>query len=320
MESKTETKTEIADVSPFRIQYGHSDVGFLDVTFVAIQGWMSTPDCILHIPQGDHARASVLSDPCRGTLKIVRVTHDNGVCQDIFDQQQVNFEVPKNNIYVRSIQRLSNIHRTLRLVHGSFSEEYPEQCLAACFIQPNAKVLELGANVGRNTLVIAALLDDCANLVSLECAPDSFEKLLQNRAENANVFGTKMFHVENAALSCIPLMQIGWNTYPTPPSGNKPVGYVDVHTIKFVELEAKYNIVFDTLVADAEGALFHILQQDAPNVLKHITTVVLENDFVDINQKMYVDQVFTQFGFHRIYVQSGGFGPCFNFFYEVWAK
>jgi hypothetical protein len=46
----------------------------------------------------------------------------------------------------------------------------------------------------------------------------------------------------------------------------------------------------------------------------------LENDFQDITEKEFVNQVFGMYGFKCIYAEAGGWGPCYNFFYEVWQK
>lgn len=49
---------------------------------------------------------------------------------------------------------MQKIHSKLNLILGNLLEEYPEQLMTAMYLKKNAKVLELGANIGRNTCVI----------------------------------------------------------------------------------------------------------------------------------------------------------------------
>ena len=66
-------------------------------------------------------------------------------------------------------------------------------------------MLELGANVGRNTAVIATILNDDRRLVTLE----SWQPTAQILEENKSVNGFR-FHIEASALSETPLAQLGW--------------------------------------------------------------------------------------------------------------
>jgi hypothetical protein len=53
-------------------------------------------------------------------------------------------------------------------------------------------------------------------------------------------------------------------------------------------LGKKYNIDFDTLVLDCEGAFYYILN-DFPEILENIKTIFVENDYNDIEHKNFVD-------------------------------
>ena len=85
------------------------------------------------------------------------------------------------------------------------------------------------------------------------------------------------------------------------------------------ELVKKYNIAFDTLVLDCEGAFYYILQ-DMPEILTNIKLIIMENDYNDINHKNYIDTILQNNNFKVDYSESGGWGPCINKFYEVWIK
>ena len=46
----------------------------------------------------------------------------------------------------------------------------------------------------------------------------------------------------------------------------------------------------------------------------------MENDYGDVSQKLYVDSILIKNNFYTDYVEAGGWGPCYNNFYEVWKK
>ena len=96
-------------------------------------------------------------------------------------------------------------------------------------------------------------------------------------------------------------------------------GYNFVNTITLTNLKMKYNIEFDTLVIDCEGAFYYILM-DIPELLNNINLIIMENDYWDITKKNYIDEILMQNNFYVDYVEPGGWGPCYNNFYEVWKK
>lgn len=282
---------------------------YVDVTSTINQ----TLDVI--IPSGDVNRNRLfgIPDPLPGILKEVVI---NDIVYIHVVELKVNVkhntvEVLTSHDLLEATTKLHQIHQTLQLSYGNFSEEYPEQIMAVTYIKPDNCVLEIGGNVGRNSLVIAKLLNDQTNLVTLES--DSFiaSQLTHNRDNNKLTF-----NIENSALSSRKLIQLGWDTIP---SDILLPGYKSVSNISFEELEKKYNKRFDTLVADCEGALYYILQ-DFTTMLTNINIIIMENDYKDINQKNKVDEIIKLNGFERIYYESGGWGPCYHFFFEVWKK
>ena len=82
---------------------------------------------------------------------------------------------------------------------------------------------------------------------------------------------------------------------------------------------SKYNIQFDTLVLDCEGAFYYILM-DMPEILTNVNLIIMENDYNDITHKNYIDSVLKQHNFYVDYVEAGGWGCCYNNFYEVWKR
>ena len=211
--------------------------------------------------------------------------------------------------------KLKEIHSKLTLIHGSMEEELPEQKMAASFLIGTEKVLEIGGNVGRNSLVIASILgENQKNLVVLECDPASASKLKENRDAN-NFF----FSIESSALSKRKLIQQGWTTVYIENNSSIPEGFTEVNTISYAELKEKYKISFDTLVLDCEGAFYTILK-DMPEVLADINLILVENDYHDYKEKQYVDFILRKHGFEVIYSEAGGWGCCSENFYEAWRR
>ena len=124
------------------------------------------------------------------------------------------------------------------------------------------------------------------------------------------------FHIEHAALSSRKLIQKGWDTIP---SEVLQEGYQWVNTITLDALRNKYNIDFDTLVLDCEGAFYYILT-DIPDILNNIKLIIMENDYHDITHKNYIDTILKQNGFYVEYSEPGGWGPCSERFFEVWKR
>jgi len=223
------------------------------------------------------------------------------------------FKVYLNIYYYYQKMDINVLHSNLKLNHGSFQEELPEQLITFKYLKGTEKILEIGGNIGRNSLIIASILQkyNNNNFVVLESNYDIFLKLKENR--DINNFN---FFIENSALSKRQLIQKGIETIPSNIIIN---GYFPVNIIDYYSLINKYNIDFDTLILDCEGAFFYILL-DMPEILNNINLIIMENDYNDINHKIFIDNLLSKNNFYRDYFQSGGWGCCQQFFYEVWKK
>ena len=205
------------------------------------------------------------------------------------------------------------IHSKIRLIHGSLQEEYPEQLLSVKYIKPTDTVLEIGGNVGRNSCVIATILNDSRNLLVIESDSDNSNLLRENRDHN-----NLKFHIENSAISKVDLYQKDWVTKPIDEISDIE-NWKQINTKSWKEIKNKYNIKFNTLVADCEGALYYIIKEN-PDFLQTFNKIIIENDFDDIEQKKFVDNEFKKHNLKRVYYEKGPWGPCADFFFEVWIK
>jgi hypothetical protein len=57
---------------------------------------------------------------------------------------------------------------------------------------------------------------------------------------------------------------------------------------------------------------------DMPEILNNIKVIIMENDYKDITHKNYIDSILKEHNFYVDYSECGGWGPCYNNFFEVW--
>jgi len=297
-----------------KITYGTTDCN-IDVTEICCKKLMWNN--FIRIPNGDEQRAFFFTDPIYGKLKSIFITNKDNITTEYDAINDITIKIVTDGNFIIIDEginkKISDIHSKLQFKYGSLNDEFPEQKMVARYLSGDEKVLEIGSNIGRNSLVIAHILGEKNNnnFVTLECDMNIAKQLQENR--DLNNFN---FHIENSALSKRKLIQRGWETIP---SDVLLDGYNNINTITIDELITKYNIVFDTLVLDCEGAFYYILM-DMPEILKNINLIIMENDYWDINKKQYVDQILKKNHFYIDYVEGGGWGPCSSNFYEVWKK
>ena len=294
-----------------RIYYGITNY-LIDVTNICKE--KLTNNNIITIPNGDNNRSYYFTDPLHNVHKKIFIEFNDSLTEyDEFTQIKINIlENTITTINDSDINnKIQNIHSNLKINYGSFYDELPEQKMVVRYLTGNEKVLEIGGNIGRNSLIIASILENNSNFVTLESDVNTGKQLTENR--DLNNFN---FHIECSALSNRKLIQIDWSTIP---SDTLKEGYSWVNTITLESLKNKYNIQFDTLVLDCEGSFYYILM-DMPEILNNINLIIMENDYWEISEKNYIDDILTKNNFYRDYVESGGWGPCYNNFYEVWKK
>jgi FkbM family methyltransferase len=298
-----------------KILYGSKDA-IIDITDFCYKNLMYCNRIV--IPASDNGRAHFFSDPLFGVLKTIFIKNKYGNFK--FDHTkvvQINVLTEEinviNNVDTIINKKLENIQKNLQIIYGDFQEELPEQKMAIRYLTGNEKVLELGSNIGRNSLIIASILKqkNNNNFVTLECDSHISSQLQENR--DLNHFN---FHIETSALSKRKLIQRGWDTIE---SDVLLDGYKNVNTITLEELYSKYNIDFDTLIVDCEGAFYYILM-DMPEILNNVNLIIMENDYWDISKKEFVNKVLQENNFYIDYVETGGWGPCYKNFFEVWKK
>lgn len=299
-----------------KITYGTNEIQ-IDITDFCMTQMLHHD--MITIPYNDIKRSVIFSDPAFGILKKIFISlddiniqeydHNYNVIINVKTQTVTTLDMNERNKIVN--EKLLSKYYTLQIKYGTFQEEYPEQQMVMQYFTGNEKVLEIGANIGRNSLIIASILGNNNNFVTLESDSNIAKQLQENR--DLNGFD---FHIENSALSKRKLIQTGWDTRP---SDVLLDGYQWVDTITLDDLREKYQILFDTLVLDCEGAFYYIVK-DMPDILDNIQLIIMENDYYDISNKEYVDEVLINHGFYVDYREFGGWGCCKYRFFEVWKR
>lgn len=270
------------------------------------------------IPKDDNQRALLFGDHAFGKKKDIILSFDDSlyVINDDIKINKIEYKINKS--LTNPIEIIEDIHNNIWILGGNIKDEYPEQLLAVKYIEPDDKVLEIGSNIGRNSCVISSILNDSRNLVTLESMKQTYNTCLLNKKIN-----NYQFNIENKALSYIPLQQSGWDT--TPIIDNVIIdGSFQVETITYEDLLAKYNIDFNVLVLDCEGAIYYILKSN-PSILTNINKIIIENDFVYPEHFEYVQSLFFEYGFKVFYsgkLELNIYENLYSkdFFYQVYIK
>jgi FkbM family methyltransferase len=168
--------------------------------------------------------------------------------------------------------------------------EYPEQCIAVSYIDPESTVLELGARYGSVSCIINKQLTNKENQISVE--PDStvWTALEQNILRNGCSIRVHKGFVSKKTRNLIPLGYAA--TSVVADSSTIPSASVE-------DIESLYDLKFDTLVADCEGFLGEFFSEH-PHLYNQLKTVIFEADYP---QKCNYDDIRSSLkahGFHEI--------------------
>ena len=293
------------------ITYGFGE-HIIDVTEICLNKLINKKNNVITITNNDLYRTWIFTDPIQYVLKKIFI-HLNGIITEYEDHLTIKINMNDYSITTLDHNKILIIHNKLKLLNGSFNHELPQQKMVSIYLTGKEKVLEIGGNIGRNSLVIGYILNqqNNNNFVTLEIDTNLSNELIKNRDLNQ-----LQFFVENSALSKRKLIQKNLETVP---SDVLFKGYSNVNIISYDELKKKYNIDFDTFIVDCEAAFYYILL-DFPEILDEINLIIMKNDYWELYKKEYIEELLMENNFILDYHESGGWGPCINKFYEVWKK
>jgi FkbM family methyltransferase len=179
--------------------------------------------------------------------------------------------------------------------HGNYIPhhviERDEQLDAFIYLPSDSTVLELGARYGMVSCLISKILKNPQNHVAVE--PDT--AVIPALTKNRDSTGGK-FHIYNGIVSKTPMnfTPFGLGSF----VNNVAIGDVgNVQYTSIEELEKKYQIKFDALIADCEGSILKFIEE---NDISNFRIILLEKDRTDICDYDKVETHFNNCGFLRI--------------------
>ena len=183
--------------------------------------------------------------------------------------------------------------------------ERKEQLIAETFILEKSTVLELGARYGTVSCVINKRICDSTKQVSVEADKRVINALEKNKKRNKCEFNIVYGTVSKSPLKLE-------NTDVVKGYGSTTVkdenSSIPNHSIS--SLEEKYNLKFDTLVADCEGCLCDFLDEN-PTFIHQLHTVFFEKDYTEKCNYSIIVKKLKKNGFIPIVTDTN---------HEVWRK
>lgn len=181
--------------------------------------------------------------------------------------------------------------------------EREEQVQAETYITEDCVVLELGARYGTVSCIINKKIKTPDQMVVVEPDPRVWPALESNMKINDCVFPIIRGFVSKQKLG---LIQPDSDAYGTTAIVSNES---DIPSLTLDEIQSKYNLKFNTLVADCEGFLEQFLDEN-PELYTQLKLIMFEKDYPI---KCNYDKIMHQLQVH-------GFKQIVPGFHEVWAK
>lgn len=166
--------------------------------------------------------------------------------------------------------------------------ESREQRDANEFIKPDDKVLELGARYGGVSITINKILNDKKNHVAVEPDDKVWNALELNRDNNDCEFQICKGAISNKPLKINDGGYNGFGNFTSSPSQDENG---DIPLFKISD----FNIDFNVLVADCEGALENFYNENK-DFFKNLRLIIYERDGKECNYH-YLEDEFNKLGF-----------------------
>lgn len=190
-----------------------------------------------------------------------------------------------------------------RFFFNSYEEE--EVRHLAKHLQPDAKVLELGACLGYVSCLTNTLLNDKSKHVVLEANPNLIPSIELNKKENKC-----SFHVENMVISKSDANDFYMHKLIVGGSSKRKTGNkITVKGIDFNTLILKYGFNFDTLIMDIEGGELDLLRNFQDDISRFKKIFVELHPFANIltqQESQECEEILTSLGF-KISIRDGNF-------------
>ena len=181
--------------------------------------------------------------------------------------------------------------------------ENEEQRQAEQYIEPDSVVLELGARYGTVSCIINKKLNNKRNQVSVEPDTTVWEALESNKARSNSQFHILKGFVSRTNLKVI---KVGDNGYGTT---FEEAEASDSNSYTVEQIESMYKLKFNTLVADCEGCLEKLFDEN-PNFYQTMKLIIFEQDYP---QKCNYNKIIEN-------LRKNNFREVVSGFHSVWKK
>jgi FkbM family methyltransferase len=182
--------------------------------------------------------------------------------------------------------------------------EREEQLQAERFIHPASVVLEIGARYGTVSCIISKKLNNQKNLVAVE--PD--ERVWCALEENMIRNGCD-FNILKGVISKKPIILAEKNSYGGYGTTSILAESSPIPNYSLEEIEARYGLRFNTLVADCEGFL-EVFFDENPSFYDQLSLILFEKDYP---HKCNYNKIIAN-------LRAKGFRQLVAGFHEVWQK
>jgi len=181
--------------------------------------------------------------------------------------------------------------------------ENEEQRQAEQYIEPDSVVLELGARYGTVSCIINKKLNNKKNQVSVEPDTTVWEALESNKARSNSEFHILKGFVSRTNLKVVKVGDNGYGTTFEEAEGS------DSNSYTVEQIESMYKLKFNTLVADCEGCLEKLFDEN-PNFYNTMKLIIFEQDYPQkCNYNKIIDNL-----------RKNKFREVVSGFHSVWKK
>jgi FkbM family methyltransferase len=182
--------------------------------------------------------------------------------------------------------------------------EITEQLQVEKYIEHDSIVLELGARFGTVSCIINKKISNPAHQVSVEPDVRVQSVLYENMIENEC-----NFHIVNGFISNNSMILTDINSYDGYGATSEKSNSSSIPSYTLEEIETKYNLKFNTLVADCEGFLEQFFDEN-PQLYSQLSLVMFEKD---CPEKCNYELIINNLKLHNFKQLESGF-------HEVWKR
>ena len=186
---------------------------------------------------------------------------------------------------------LADIHFLNPIQNGTWEDEVPEAEFIHWAVRAGDNVLEIGANIGRSSIVAASCSQPGGSVVSSEADP---ERLLLAKANAANAENVRFVPAISASDLYLPLSSLRGGIA----ASTSSAGGATMHRVPTIPPSAIVDKPWDVIIADCEVCFSMLLESvDAPQLFNATRAVVLENDDQNLARQARTNMLLRDLGF-----------------------